>query len=122
MYTENNHLGDLLLIEVHPRWTRRKAVVVAASGAALGTVLGKVTATGKYQPLDLTADTGIENAAAVLITNLDADAGDQSAVVIERGAVVNVDALVWPDGISAGEKTAALAQLTALGVLSETVL
>lgn len=122
MFTEKNHLGDLLLHEVHPRWTRQKTTLAAGDAAQLGTVLGRVTASGKYVPLAPTAIDGSQTAAAVLAEDLVESVADQEGVTIRRGAVLNAAALVWPAGATTNQKAAALAQLEALGIVAETVL
>lgn len=123
MFTEKNHLGDLLLHEVHPRWTRQKSTLAALSAdAPLGSVLGKVTASGKYVPLAPAANDGSQNAAAVLAEDLAESVADQEGITIRRGAVLNAAALVWPAGATTNQKAAALAQLEALGIVAETVL
>jgi hypothetical protein len=40
------------------------------------------------------------------------------AVAILRLAEVHAEELVWPDGIAAGEKTAALGELAALTIIA----
>lgn len=123
MHTEKNYLSDVLLYEVNSRWSRKRVVVAAlVAGAAIGTVLGKVTATGIYVPLDLAANDGSEDAAAVLGESLDISADEQPAIVIKRGAGVNAGKLVWPVGITTNQKAAAVAQLEALGIDVESVL
>jgi len=123
MHTEKNYLSDVLLYEVNPRWSRKRVVVgVLAAAAAIGTVLGKVTATGVYVPLDLAANDGSEDAAAVLAEHLDISADEQLAIVIKRGAGVNAGTVVWPVGITTNQKAAAVAQLEALGIDVESVL
>lgn len=123
MHTEKNYLSDVLLYEVNSRWSRKRVVVDAlAAAAAIGTVLGKVTATGVYVPLDLAANDGSEDAAAVLAESLGISADEQPAIVIKRGAGVNAGTLVWPVGITTNQKAAAVAQLEALGIDVESVL
>lgn len=124
METEKNNLADLLLIEVHRGWSRESGTLAAQGGAdvVLGTVLGKITATDKYSPLAPAASDGSQTAAAVLIEDELAVAADRTAPLLRRGAVVNAAALVWPAGITAPQKTAALAQLEAIGIVARAVL
>lgn len=58
---------------------------------------------------------GKAKAAAVAPEAVDASAGDEPGAVIVHGEVY-LDALVWPDGITAGQKARALNQLAAAGV------
>ena len=81
-------------------------------------MLGKVTASGKYKALDPAAVDGSEAAAGLLYAAVDASAADAEGVAIVRLAEVNAAELVWPDGITAGEKTTALGQLAALNVIA----
>lgn len=124
METQKNTLADLLLVEVHRGWSRQTITVGDQAGGAVpfATVLGKVTATGLYVPLAPAAQDGSAAAAAVLIDDLPAVADDMPAAALCRGAVVNTDALVWPAGIAAGQKAAAIAALEALGIVAKAVL
>lgn len=117
--TEGNTLGDLLLVEVKPGWTRQKGVIHAGN-LALGAVLAKVA--GKYQAVDFAGAGGAEVAVAVLAENVDASLADKPGIVIARGAAVNSAALVWPAGATDPQKAAALAQLEALGIVSDPAL
>lgn len=73
---------------------------------------------GKYDQLDPAASNGSEVAAAVLLKAVDATSADVTdALLLERGPCgVSDAALVWPVGISAGNKSAAIAQLKGLGI------
>jgi len=53
-----------------------------------GTLLGKITASGKYTTSLAAAGDGSETPVAVLLEDIDASAGDQQAVVMKMGAVV----------------------------------
>lgn len=112
--TESNTLGDLLNIEVHRGWTRQTRTITGAD-LPLGTVLAKVS--GKYQQIDFAGAGGAEIAAGILAEDVAAAAADKSGVVIERGAVVNSNALVWPTGATDPQKADALAALEALGIV-----
>lgn len=74
--------------------------------------------TGQWVQLNLTALNGQQNAAGILA--LDATAPDGAtvqAVAIVRNSVVVSGKLVWPAGITTDQKSAALAQLKALGIV-----
>lgn len=117
--TEDNTLGDLLLVEVKPGWTKQKGVIDAGN-LALGAVLAKVA--GKYSQVDFGGAGGAEVAVAVLAEPVDATLADKPGIVIARGAVVNVAALAWPVGATDPQKAAAIAQLDALGIVAVTAL
>ncbi|MDU9028710.1 head decoration protein [Pseudomonas mediterranea] len=118
-FTQPKDLGDLLLMQVSPGWTKDKAVLLGGTDYPLGQVLAKVA--GKYQALDLTS-TGAKKAAAVLAEHVDARTGDKPGVVIARGAVLALGELVWPAGITEPQKTAALAELNAQGIVARATL
>lgn len=92
--------------------SRDNAVLASGAGACrTGTVLGRVTATGKYVPLDPAAATGAEVASAILFRDVDATSSDVPCGVVARLAEVKADLLVWPAGISPEDKAAAVGQL-----------
>lgn len=112
-FTETVHQGEFLLSEANG-FRSRDVKVVTVSGATKwlsGTVLGKITATGKFVKYDEAGtDDGRRVAAGVLYNELDPVAGDIDATVIVRDAEVLESALT---GIDANGK----ADLLALGVL-----
>lgn len=107
VYTDTEFLGD------HPPIT--EAGTLGAGTLSSGTVVGKITATGRYVQLAPAASDGSEVAAALLLGGLDAAAGDENGVFVVHGEALDAF-LVWPDGITAAEKAAARAQLKAAGI------
>lgn len=114
-YHEPKNIGDLLLVEVKPGWTRdRGAFAQGPALVALGAVLD--LRDGKYLPFDPAAAKA--RACAVAAETVDVTQGERPGVVIARGAAVALDALVWPAGITDVQKAAALAQLAAQGIVA----
>lgn len=93
-----------------------------ASGADRepATILGKITASDKYTILAPTATDGSETAAGILYGHAKAAGADVQAVAVVRMAEVKSAELVWPAGITAPQKTAALAELTTLHIIART--
>ncbi|HDR3117530.1 head decoration protein [Pseudomonas aeruginosa] len=111
-------LGDLLKYEAPNLYSRETDTVSAGQKLALGTVLGRDTTSTKLKAFDPDATDGSEIAIGVLAGDVDATLIDRDdALVIARHAIVARGALVWPTGITAAQKAAAIAQLTFLGVL-----
>lgn len=119
-YTPKKTLGDLLLVEVAPGWTKQKGTLLAGSDYPLGSVLSLLA--GKYRVLDPAAVDGTEKAVAVLAEHVDATAADAPGVVIARGATLELTELVWPAGITDPQKATALAELNALGIVARAAL
>lgn len=119
-FTPKKTLGDLLLVEVAPGWTKEKATLLAGTDYPLGTVLSKLA--GKYQALDPAAVDGTEKAVAVLGERVDATAADAPGVVIARGATLELNELVWPADITEPQKATALAELNTLGIVARAAL
>lgn len=116
--TETTHAGGFLVSAANK--TRSCDVVIIASGENLsaGTVLGKITSSGKYVELAPGASDGSENAAAILWDHVDATGGDQRGTAVVRDAEVNLDEAVWPDGITDQQKATAETKLAALGIVN----
>ena len=111
-------LGDLLKYEAPNLYSRETDTVSAGQKLALGTVLGRDTTSSKLKAFDPDATDGSEIAIGILVGDVDATLIDRDdALVIARHAIVARGALVWPTGITAAQKAAAIAQLTFLGVL-----
>jgi len=118
MLTESQNLGDLLKYEAPNLYSRESVTVAAGQNLLLGSVLGQATVDSKFHALNPTATDGTEVAAGVLANDTDATLIDRDdALLIARHAIVARGALLWPEGITAVQKAAAVAQLKALGIL-----
>ena len=118
--TMNPGTGSFLKSEANGSLSREAIVLASGVGLVLaGTVLGKVTAGGKYKPYDNDASDGTEVAAAILLAEADATSSDVAAVGIVREAEVWKSRLIWGAGVTTtGEKTAAYADLAAKVVIA----
>lgn len=116
--TQANTLGDLLKYEAPNLYSRDRVTVAAGQNLELGAVVGTVTATAKLKRFDPSATDGSQVPAGVMLADCAASLIDRDdGLVVARHAIVADYALVWPSGITPGEKTAAVATLTSLGVL-----
>jgi hypothetical protein len=115
-------LGDLLKYELNGNYCRETVTLKSGTAYALGSVLGKITASGKYRlspAAEAVGDEGAETAVAVLIAAVDATGGDKLGLVIARGpAIVSKDALVFDASVDQpAEKATKRTQLAALGIV-----
>jgi hypothetical protein len=115
-------LGDLLKYELNGNYTRETVTLKAGTNYALGAVLGRITASGKYRlspAAQVVGDEGAETAVAVLIEAVDATAADKPGLVIARGpAIVSKAALVFDPSVDQGaEKDAKHTQLATAGIV-----
>ncbi|MGF0539263.1 head decoration protein [Agrobacterium sp. ES01] len=112
-------VGDVVKYEANPAYSRDEDTLASGSGIVqLGTVLGKVTSTGKFKPLDPEAADGTETAVAVILQRSDATAADQTVVNLKRHALVASHLLKWPAGIDAAQQATAINQLEAAGIVA----
>lgn len=117
--TETLHTGEFLISEAPGSLSRDKVVVTvpAATTYRSGTVLSKLSATGKHVIYDNAGTDGSEAAAAVLYDELVNGSGapvDFDATVINLNAEVRKDDLVWDD--EGNDAAAGLVDLLALGI------
>ena len=115
-------LGDLLKYELNPNYNRETVTLKSGTSYKLGSVLGKITASGKYRlspAAAVTGDEGAETSVAVLIEAVDATAADKIGLGVARGpTIVSKAALVFDASVDQpGEKTAKHTQLTSAGVV-----
>jgi hypothetical protein len=123
------HYSNLVKRENGAEWGQCKKVVTVNGPAAtlpIGTVLGKVTATGKYQVVEATAVDGSQVAAAVVVGNAFGQASttvmaantDTKFLVLYRGTCAVSDAaLSFGASVDTlAEKQAAYDQLAAVGI------
>jgi hypothetical protein len=115
--TETTHPGGFLVWEASRDYTR-ETITVASGTLEPGTVLGRITASGKYAAHDPAAVDGTETAVAVIWGKTDATGGDVPAVALIRGpAIVNRHDLVFAGTPTDPEIAAAHAALLAVGIL-----
>ncbi|MBY0350818.1 head decoration protein [Tabrizicola sp.] len=114
---EGKHPGGFLVWEAFRDYTR-ETITIASGLLEPGTVLGRITASGKYTAHDPAAVDGTETAVALLWGRADASAGEVVAVAVVRGpAIVNRHDLVFAGTPTEGEIAAAHAALLAAGIL-----
>ena len=87
-----------------------------------GSVLGKITASGKYKLAVVGAVDGSAVAVAVLLNPSDATLADATGIILARGpAVVSKAALVFDASVNTVPLTATkYAELTAVGIVPRT--
>ncbi|WP_430439715.1 head decoration protein [Shinella sp.] len=111
--------ADIVKDEGKNRFSRDTDTLASGSGIVkIGTVLGKITASGKFKPLAPEASDGTQVAAAVILQYADATIADQHVVNLKRRAQVVLQELVWPAGITDAQKKGALDQLAELGIIA----
>lgn len=115
-------LGDLLKYELNANYCRETVTLKSGTNYPIGSVLGKITASGKYRlspAAQVVGDEGAETALAVLIEPVDASAADKTGLVVVRGpAIVSKVALAFDASVDqAAEKTAKHTQLAASGIV-----
>lgn len=82
------------------------------------TVTVSIDASKACGALDLVAVDGLEQAAGIAFYGATTGVGETADIAaIVRDAEVRASDLTWPDGITADQKTAAIAELSALGII-----
>lgn len=137
-------LSDIVLEELSMGWCREAGILApAAAPVPMGAVLG-MDESGRYVPYmselrpgaeapetqegteaqedtegaEAVAAARADRAVAVLISkDLPASEDEQPCTVIRRGACVAASNLYWSDSVTDDEKTTALSQLSALGIV-----
>ena len=112
---------DAIIWEEDNKFSRDDVTVASGSNMVMLEVAGKLTSGGAYVPLDPAASTGAEDASGIIGIDTDASSAAKASWAVVRDAIVVADNLVWPTGITAGEKTTALAELKALGIVEREV-
>ena len=109
--TEGTHDTEFLLHEAGASYSRTTVTIALAAGALVsGTLLGKITASGKYVAYANGAADGSEVCAGILLNAVPDLAVDQKAVMINRHAEVMTSRLTGLDAPGTVD-------LTAIGVI-----
>jgi hypothetical protein len=125
---EANRLNDVVLWEgdFGVRYSRRigdgrngdSITILSGRSLALGAVLGKVTANGKYKEWDPVAVDGSQTVAGILTAAVDATAADAKGVAMLRMAVVKANGLVWKAGLTGAQITTGVGGLASIGIMT----
>lgn len=120
LFNEGRHNGEGLLSELPGSQSREAITVVAGAGIiAPGSVLGRITASGKYQLSPATGADGSQTAVAVALYGCDATSADQKITAIVRGAEWNANTLTYDATVnSAPARATKQAQLAAVGIIA----
>lgn len=111
LINQGKQTGEFILSEGNGSYSRDQITIDASAAAMVtGTVLGKITASGKFKAYTPGASDGTQTAAAILYTPVADKTVDQPAVAITRMAEVQAAELTGLD-------TAARNALTALGIV-----
>ena len=118
--TEFPHDGSFLLsLDDTGNLSRDNIVIASGQGVLLpGTVLGKITASGKYALRDAAASDGSQTAAAILFDRTDATSADAKAVGVFRHAEVRTSGLIWKNTDNAAAQLAGLASLATAQIIA----
>jgi hypothetical protein len=120
--TRTRTYSDVIKKEIDPDFSREEIVIASGAGIlALGTVLGKITASGKYVLHDVALANGAEVAAAILGEAVDATSADVRALGVTWGAIAVLPELIFKAAISGPNKTAAVAALAVKKILARDV-
>ena len=116
LISEGRYASDWLKREADSHFSREEVVIVSGAGIVkTGTVVGKITASGKYKPVTVAAVDGSEDPAGILLETVDATSADKTAVIIARDAIVVHQGLLYgADVDSSGERATIHAALGAL--------
>src|SRR5512134_274939 len=117
--TQDPTLGDLLKYELNANYCRETVTLKSGTNFALGAVLGKLTADGKYTLSPASAADGSETAVAVLLEAADATAADTTGLIAARGPVIVSKAQLAFDGSvnDTAKKAVKHTQLAAAGLV-----
>lgn len=117
---EGRRAGEFLLSEANGARSRDNIKFLAGSGKIKsGSVLGKVTASGKYKPYDPAATDGSQTAIALALNNIDVpEDADLVDVGITRDVEVKTVCLTFNVATDTdAEKAAVLASLASVGII-----
>ena len=114
--TEGKHSGEFILSEANYDRSREEITIVTGQNLTACTVVGKITASGKYTIYANGASDGSEVAAGVIFDDCDATSADKKVAAIVRDCTVKAAMLGWGANDAAGI-TAGKADLEALGII-----
>lgn len=113
--TEKAHAGEFILSKANGNLSFDNGTLVSGNDLFAGTVLGKLTANGKWTAYDNVGSDGSELASGILFDAVDASAGDAACVVLARDAEVIGDSLTY--AVSPSGEAAAIVDLALVHII-----
>jgi hypothetical protein len=107
--------SDWLKHETDPQMGREEVTILAGARHITGTVLGRITASGKCVPWAPAATDGSQNVAGILYFAVNATAGDAKGTMITRDARVVLAEMTFPSA----SKAALVTALAALNIRAD---
>ena len=114
--TQAPRTGEYIVGE-EPDYRSRDVAIITGGNFESGTVLGKITASGKLTQVVLGATDGSQNAVAILYQGARAATVDRRRTVHSRACSVNGNLLIYPTGSNASQQQAIVNERTALGII-----
>ena len=118
--TEPMRASEYLVSEANGYRSREVGLITGGAKYPPGTVLAKVTASGKLTLLAPTASDGSQTAVAILWAATDTTSSDVRQTITARDAEVNGNCLTWPTGITTAQQNAAIVALATQGIIVRT--
>ena len=116
--TEGKRTAEYLVSEPNGLRGRESATLVAGQNLETGTLLGKITDSGKVTRYDPDASDGSESVFGILYANVDATDADAVGIAITvRDTIVRDSSLTYSDGADAAAIATAVAELRTLGIV-----
>ena len=114
--------GDVAKFQINPNYNNEAVTLLLGTNYKSGSVLGKITASGKYKLAVVGAVDGSAVAVAVLLNPADASLADATGIILARGpAIVSRAALVFDVSVNTVPLTATkYAELTTIGIVPRT--
>lgn len=117
---EGIHPIEGVLSESNRTRSRENVTVVSGQNLPAMSVVGLITASGKYKQVQAAQVDGSQTAAGILLYAVDASAGDAKGVIIARDAEIRESALQFESTEDAGEIAAHKVVLRTLGIILRT--
>ncbi len=116
--TEGMHDGEFIVSEANGNRSRGTGTILSGQVLSAGSLLGVVTASGKYKLHTHGASDGSEDVAGILFGNEDATGADiDGRTIVLRDAEVNGEELTYSTGSNGAAIIAADVELSALGII-----
>ena len=118
--TQPPSIGNVLKYEVNPNYTRDTVPLLMGMPYPAGSVLGKITASGKYKLATSGGSDGAQTAIAVLLYAVDATLAYATGIAVSRGpSIVSRAGLAYDATVNDSAKiTTKLGQLAAVGIIA----
>lgn len=116
---EKDRSFSILKYEADKNYSREVVKIAQGQNLKMGSVVGQITANGKYKEVSITENEtdGSDSAVGVVLQDVDATEASKEGLIVARDAIVIESKIIYPEEATAEQKKKILSDLEKRGIV-----